>query len=57
MIPHPQPPYCLSRQHPELAVRSPALRIPLESRQVPPVAPKPRETPDSGPEPAAGKGL
>jgi hypothetical protein len=27
------PPYCLSRQHPELAARSPAPRGPIDSRR------------------------
>jgi hypothetical protein len=31
----PQPPYCLSRQHPELAARSPAPRGPIDARRDP----------------------
>jgi hypothetical protein len=31
----PQPPYCLSRQHPELAARSPAPRGPIDTRRDP----------------------
>ncbi len=45
----PRPPYCLSRQHPELASRSPAPRDPLSSRQ--PSAPPP------APEKPVGKNL
>ena len=31
MTPAPRPPYCLSRQHPELANRSPAPRGPIKN--------------------------
>jgi hypothetical protein len=48
----PRPPYCLSRQHPELASRSQGLRGPLVSRNGAPGAPpavNTSETPESQP--------
>lgn len=48
----PPAPYCLSRQHPELARRSPAQTGPLSVRKDAP-APPPPATPES----AARKGL
>ena len=48
----PRPPYCLSRQHPELAARSPATWIPTNSRKN-----SPEPAPPSPPEPAPRKHL
>jgi hypothetical protein len=49
------PPYCLSRQHPELANRSPGPRGPILSRpNSPPAA---AASPANASENASGKGL
>ena len=50
------PPYCLSRQHPELAKRSRGLRGPVAPQHP---SPPPSLAPSAagGPESAAGKGL
>jgi hypothetical protein len=48
----PPPPYCLSRQHPELAKRSPAPREPIGARRETPPPASPRR-----PEGPAGKSL
>jgi hypothetical protein len=37
----PRPPFCLSRQHPELAARSPAPRGPIDDRKIPDPPPAP----------------
>ncbi len=48
----PPPPYCLSRQHPELARRNPAQRDPIGA---PRDAPSPAAP--AGPKNSSGKGL
>jgi len=48
----PPPPYCLSRQHPELAKRSQAQREPLGTRRE-----NALPTPSDKPESPTGKGL
>ncbi len=57
MIARPQQPFCLSRQHPELANRSPAPRIPANDLLPRPAAHKPSEDAVSGRENPSGKGL
>jgi hypothetical protein len=53
-----RPPYCLSRQHPELASRSPAETTPIAHRDLPPAPVNPPQNQlKSNSEGRPGKGL